>query len=260
MQYGMYVAASGMLTSMHRMDVFANNLANTETVGFKIDNPMQRQRATATEERGNPSLPSSKLLEQLGGGVLMARNLVSFTQGALQRTEQPLDVAVEGDGFLVVRDGTGAGPDSLRFTRDGRLGLDSSGRLIQSASGRAVLDDQDRPITLASGVPVVIDADGSIKQGGEVVGKLQLATVDDPNSLRKRGDNMFAADAQTMGRKKPAEGASVTQGFVERSGADPVRAMMAFSSAERGVSGNARMISNYDELLNRTINTFGKMG
>ena len=260
MQYGLYLAASGMLTGMHRMDVFANNLANTETMGFKIDNPMQRQRLTATQERGNPSLPSSKLLEQLGGGVLMARNRVSFSQGSLQKTEQPLDVALDGEGFLVVRDGSGNGADSLRFTRDGRLGLDSSGRLVQTASGRPVLDTQDRPITLASGVPVVIDADGSIKQDGEVVGKLQMATIDDISSLRKRGDNMFAADAQAMGRKKAAAGASVTQGFVERSGADPVRAMMAFNNAERGVSGNARMISNYDEILNRTINTFGKLG
>lgn len=259
MQYGLYLAASGMLTGMHRMDVHANNLANVETTGFKLDTPLPRQRAPEREESGRAGMPSNKMLERLGGGVLMSRPRVSLAQGILQPTSNSLDVAVQGEGFLVVRDGVGNGPGATAFTRDGRLTLDSTGKLVQASSGRPILDTDDRPITLVDGAPIAIDKSGIVRQGNEIVGQIQLATIENPGLLRKRGENMLAADRATMGRKRAAIGATIEQNSIERSTVDAVKSMMDMSSAERAMTGNAKMISNYDEMMNRAINTFGKM-
>lgn len=259
MQYGLYLAASGMMTGMHRMDVHANNLANVETVGFKLDVASPRQRDPARIEQRGSGVSANKMLEQLGGGVLMSQSRISFRQATLEVTGNPLDVALQGTGFMVVRDGSGSSSDTLRFTRDGRLTLNKEGTLVQASSGKPVLDTRDRPISLVADLPVEIDADGNVRQGGNLVTQIQLANVRDPSALRKRGDNLFSADASTMAAKQPVTTAMFNQGAVERSGVDPVKTIMDVGRAERAVSGGARMISTYDELIGKAINTFGKV-
>lgn len=259
MQYGMYTAASGMLTSMYRMDVQANNLANVETVGFRVDSPSTKVRPVERDESGLRHLPSNKMLERLGGGVMLDATRISTAQGTLQRTGNTLDVALQGHGYLVIRDGQSKGPEALQFSRDGRLTLDRNGRLVQAASGQPVLDTSDRAITLLPDPPAEIDQQGNIRQGGELVAQIQVATIANPRDLRKRGDNMLAAAPEVMARKQPVTGTTFNQAHVERSTVDPVKAMMAISAAERGMSGGAKMIGIYNEILERTINTFGKL-
>lgn len=260
MNYGLYTSASGMLTGMYRMDVQANNLANMETVGYKSDSPATRQRASAREEDGLGSLPSNELLERLGAGVLLAPNRVSQAQGSLQSTGNPLDVAITGQGYLVVRQGEGTGPESIRLSRDGRLTLNKEGRLVQSSTGLPVLDTSDQPITLpaARSNKVDIESNGWVKVAGERVAQIQLATVSDPTKLRKMGDNLMGGDQAMIAKRQEASGV-LQQYHVERSTVDPVRTMLEISRAERAISSGAKMIQIHDELMSRAINTFGKV-
>src|SRR5881396_1878551 len=118
MSYGLQISASGVMTSLFAQDVYANNLANIDTPGFKADIPSIMPRQAVRQEDGLPFLPSNKLLERLGGGVLLNPNRVDFTQGSFKDTGNPLDLAISGDGFFVVRDETDKQTERVRLTRD----------------------------------------------------------------------------------------------------------------------------------------------
>ena len=103
MIYGLYLSAAGVVSSSYRQDVIANNLANSETVGFKRDLPLFQERLTEAQQRRGGS-HSDPLMEGLGGGLLASPTLVDNRAGDLEHTGAPLDVAIQGDGFFAVDD------------------------------------------------------------------------------------------------------------------------------------------------------------
>ncbi len=263
MNYGLYLAASGALTSLHRLDVAANNLANASTPSFKKDYALLKARPAARIEDDLPFLPSNLLLERLGAGPLLDRTRVDFTPGAVQKTGNPLDVAIQGEGFLLVR--APASPDEagddagLRFTRDGRLTLDGAGRLVQAATGLPVLDVNDQPIFLGSAADVRIEADGDIVQGGRAVARLQIARPPDSAALTKEGQGLYRASPQAIVNRQPAAG-TLLQGALEQANVDPIQATMAVSKAAGAVASNVSMIRAFDQLMDRAINGLGRVG
>lgn len=258
MNYGMQIAASGVLTSMYRQDVIANNLANVDTAGFKLDIAAARARPAARTEDGLFNLPSNVMLERLGAGPLMAPNRLSIDQGAMEPTGRPLDMAIEGEGFFVVAKRSGTGADQLRLTRDGRMTLDASGRLVQATSGLPVLDVADRPVILSGTGPVSIDGSGRVRQNGDVVAQVQVAHVPDPSGLTKEGASLLRPTAAALASRRAA-GSTVNQGMLERSNVDPINAVMGVNNAANAVGTNAKMISMFDELLGRAVNTFARI-
>jgi len=257
MSYGYNLAASGLLTAMFRQDVAANNLANVETVGFKPDRSFTIPREAARVEDRLFDMPSNKLLERLGAGVLLGPTRTSFEQGALNRTGNPFDVAIRGDGFLMVGLNGGRNQENVRFTRDGRLTLDKHGTLVTVTGGHAVLDENSRPITLDQTSQVEIASDGTIVQDGSAVAKLKVVDVPNKAQLRKVGENLLAPTAGAVLSTVPASG-EVLQGHVEHSAVDAIRAMMAVQSAASAVASSSRMLSIHDELTGRLINTLGR--
>lgn len=260
MNYGYNLAASGVIAAMYRQDVAANNLANIETAGFKGDTAFTVPREAARVEDRLFDMPSNKLLERLGAGVLLAPTRTSHTQGALTRTGNPLDVAIRGEGFLVVSVGGAASGDQVRLTRDGRMTLNSRGELVTVTGGNNVLDDAGRPIRIEPGATVQINGDGTITQDGELVGKLQLAAVEDKQQLRKVGHNLYSASAAAIQSADGSDAAGeIVQGHLEGSSVDPIRAVMAVQNAANAVSSATRLMSVHDEITGRLINTLGRV-
>lgn len=255
MNYGLYLSASGLISNMYKMDVLSSNLANAETPGFKPAIATARQRDVVRVEDGVYGLPSDAMLEKLGAGVMMMPNRLSFSQGVVERTDRPMDVALEGEGFLVVR---GANDQDVRLSRDGRLAIDAQGRLVQATSGRAVLDRGDRPINVKTNQPLAIDSAGVVSQGGVAVAQLQVAKVADQSKLRPAGEGALTGPPALLAGRKPG-GALVIQKSIERSAVDSIQTMMDISAAESGVGSNARMIQVHDQVLDRAINTFGRL-
>jgi len=254
--YGLYISASGALTAMYRQDVHANNLANLDTVGFKPDFTATLQRLSARQEDGLTHLPGDAMLERLGGGALMAPNRVGFGQGSLDNTGQPFDLAIQGDGFFVTRtDGTNI--DSIRLTRDGRFTRDARGRLVTAGSGLPVLDTTNDTIRIPDGPGLRIEGDGSIFMGERFIARIQVTDVLDRAQLTKEGHSLFRPTAAALDARFGASG-SVRQGFIERSGTDPFRAMMATTSAGREFETNMQLIAQQDRLMERAINTLGR--
>jgi flagellar basal body rod protein FlgG len=256
--YGIHISASGALAAMYRQDVFANNLANMDTTGFKPDVPAAMHRDPARVEDGLAFMPSSPLLERLGAGALSAPNRVSYTQGALEATGQPFDLALQGDGFFVVRLEVQNNSDRLRLTRDGRFTRDASGRLVMASSGLAVLDTRNSPIQIPDGPGVRVDADGAVRQGDRLVARLRVVNVPDRDVLVKEGHSLFRAPSGAMDAARPSP-ALVRQGFLEMSGVDAFRAMMQVTSAGREVDGSMSLIAQHDRMMERAINTLGRV-
>jgi len=243
---------------MYRQDVWSNNLANVGTAGFKADYPLTRQRDAVRTEDGLMQMPSNQLLERLGGGLLLDRNRLDFSQGSLETTGDPFHVGVEGDGFFLVKESGDSRSDIIRVTRDGRFLRNAQGVLVQATSGLPVLDEQNRPITISDEATVKIQPDGTIIQNNERIARLAFVEFPNKDRLIKRGEGLFGADSVTMSSKRPASG-KLVQGAIEQSSVDEVKALLSMQSAARDVSGNAGMIQAHDRTMDRAINVFGRL-
>lgn len=260
MNYGLYVSASGVLTNTYRQDVFANNLANSQTVGFKVDMPMIRQRQPESmEDRAGFDL-SHELLDQLGGGVLASQQRLDMTNGEPTKTGRPYDLALTQPNtfFAVAIQDTATGATQVRLTRDGRFTRDNDGFLVTMAGGHKVLNQKDQPVRIPEGNNIAVDNLGRIVVDGEEVDTMQVTAVNDPHHLIKQGQNLLAWE-DGKDQRRTAGHVEVLQGFVESSSVDPVQALMQLVSATKAISGNANMIRYHDQLMDRAINTLGRV-
>jgi flagellar basal body rod protein FlgG len=260
MNYGFNIGAAGVISSMYRQDVAANNLANIETVGFKPDISATIPRDAARIEDNLGLVPSNAMLERLSAGIFLAPTRTSFSQGVVARSGNPLDVAIKGEGFLAVSAPGMDGKDGPRLTRDGRLTMDTNGRLVTTTGNRPVLDTSNSPITLDPRLPIDIDTDGTIRQGGAAVARLQFVepATAQKLALRKLGANLFDAPGLNVNALPPATG-TIVQHATEASASDPIKAMMEVQNAANGVGTNVRVMQIHDELMNRAITGLGRV-
>ncbi len=253
MNYGMQISASGALAALYRQDVYTNNLANASTAGFKPVMPTTRQRDAATvEDDLGPG--SAAMLQRLGGGVHMAPNHVRHEQGSLVQSENPLDIAILGDGFLMVRSPSAGGEP--RLSRDGRLTLDRDGRLVRASDGLPVLDASGGEITLPRDRRLSIDETGAIFAGIEKVATLGLVDVPDRSRMQPEGSGLFRVEAGV--RREPASG-TILQGLTEAAAVDEFDAMMKVAESSRAFGSNLTMIGYHDRAMEQAINTLGRV-
>jgi flagellar basal-body rod protein FlgF len=243
------------MAALYRQDVFANNLANMDSAGFKPDIPSTSPRLAVRQEDGVMHLPSDKLLEKLGGGAWLNPNRIDMRQGS-PRAGGPMDVSIEGDGFFVVQDGSTPGEAGIRLTRDGRFTRNTQGELVMSTTGMRVLDAANLAITLADDAPVVVDGAGKVMQRGKIVAELGFVEVNEAG-LRKRGHSQFTVDSSAWNARKPATG-TMRQGYYEDSAVDEMRALLAVTSASREVDLNVDMMRTHDRLSERAIASLGR--
>ena len=258
MNYGLYLSASGMMTNMYRQDVFANNLSNVQTTGFKPDMPDVTHRAPEAIEDKLGFSASDRLLDKLGGGVFAGPQRIDMSTAPLTETGNPLDAAIQTDGhFFAVRvQDQQTGEVNVQLTRDGRFTRNSQGQLV-TPTGHQVLNPDDEPIAVPAGGPVKLDARGQLLQNGEPVAQLQIANVDDPQQLEKRGAGMFGFGGQDP--RQIVENPQLRPGFVESSGVNPISTLMRLISATKSVGGNAELIKYHDNAMDAAVNTLGRV-
>jgi flagellar basal-body rod protein FlgG len=255
MSYGLWLSAGGMQVNEYRQAVMANNLANVDTVGFKRNLAVIHERRM--ESASNPAAAqySNGMLDAMTGGPWTRPTYTSFTQGGLEETGRALDVALDGDGFLTVSDGT-----NTRYTRDGRMALDRDGtlRLVAGDGTYAVLDTTGQPIVLdrALGEPS-IGQNGAIYQENAPVAQLGLTDFEDRNTLRKAGRDLFE---DTGASAQAAATARVHSGFVERSTVDSVSGLVDMIEVSRAYELNAKMVSLQDTTLGAAVSRVGRIG
>lgn len=259
MNYGLTLSAAGVLTSMHRLDVAANNLANSSTTAFKPDWVIARARNPERFSGSVAGAPPQPILERLGGGIAINPTLTDLKQGGFRTTAKPLDIALDGRGFMVVRDQRG----SLALTRDGRMELDATGRLVLAGSGAVVLDEDGDEITIDRNRPITIFDDGSISQGEGIAARLALVDAA-PTSLRKLGDGLFTTAALGAVSRRaglpsmPAADVRVVQAAVEESAVDPVSELVGVMKSTRAFEAGTNLIRQQDHIARRSLEAFGR--
>ncbi len=254
MLYGLYLSAAGVMTNSYRQDVIANNLANSETAGFKKDLATFRQRAVASREAPGAAGWSNPLLDQIGGGTLADPTLVDTSQGDLEGTSNPLDAAIAGTGYFVVDD-----HGTPRLTRDGQFKIGRDGTLVQSGGDNApVLDAAGKPIHLdgTRRNQTSIGDDGTITQDTVPVARLGVVDVPDPARLRNEGGTQFSYPDMAAVRQSAS---LVKGGFIERANVDPSSEMAALMDTQRQLEANANMIHYQDATLDKLVNSVGKI-
>lgn len=233
---GLYSAAAGMAAQQQRMESVSNDLANVSTAGYKRERTAFRdlvytqagRASNAGIERGAGAATSS-----LGRG---------FEQGAMLKTEEPLDFAIEGTGFFRVQRADG----SLGLTRDGAFHPDPSGRLV-TAAGNLVSPGVRIPAG-ANLERISTSSDGRLTLDGRAIGRLEVVEVRAPSGLRSTGDGIFTVTPES-GPVQAARGARVVQSTLEQSNVDMGEAMIDMMDAQRSFQLVSKAISMQDQMM-----------
>ena len=244
MDNALYVGLSRQMVLRREMDIIANTIANLDTNGFKVESLIQKT------DPGFPAVtmggPKPVKFVAADG---VARN---FGQGVLVKTDAPLDVAIEGQGFFQV-----TGPDGPRFTRDGRFTTDPNGKLV-TQGGLAVADESGGEIIIdGEKGPVSIGPDGSMSQGKERVGKVGTFKFANAGVLEKAGDNLYKNTSNLSAEK--AEDAKVRQGFLESSNVKPVLEITRMVEVSRAYEQTSKMIDSQADLSRRAVDRLGRV-
>ena len=245
---GLYTAASGMLAQTAKMDVITNNLANASSTGYKGDIASFDLSLAARKQPPGIQLASQFLNNS---PVLSIKYNTDFTAGTLQKTDNPLDLALEGSGFFVVQT-----PNGTRYTRNGNFSRDSQGRLVTS-NGFPVWGQKGGPINLL-GEEIEINTLGEVFVDGIRVDTLRIADFSSPNVLLKEGNGLFAI-ADPAVQENPAAGTQVRQGFLENSNVSPVTLMAELIETMRGYETYQKAIHLFDETLEQMNNKIGQV-
>jgi flagellar basal-body rod protein FlgG len=233
---GLNSAAAGMAAQQQRLDSVANDLANANTTGYKHGRVGFRD--LVYEQAGRPAADGVRT----GHGAAAVDAGKSFGQGALQRTDRPLDVAIQGEGFL--RIWLANGREAL--TRDGNLQVDGLGRLATNTG--ALIQPR---VTIPKGMPedkVAIDGDGTVTADGRRVGKLALVSVRSPQALTPIGDNAFQPSPTSGPVGAAPRATKLTQGALEASNVDMATAMVSMIESQRAFELASRAIHTADQM------------
>jgi flagellar basal-body rod protein FlgG len=234
---GLDSAAAGMAAQQQRLDAVANDLANANTAGYKHTRVGFRDLLYDQEGR------SSATGVRTGHGAAAIDAGRSFAQGALQRTDRPLDVAIQGEGFLAVRL-----PDGRQgLTRDGGLHVDGVGHLVTN-TGNLVQPAITIPKTVSE-QDVTIGPDGTVSAAGRRVGKLDVLTVRSPQQLLSVGDNAFVTTAASGAATAAPRTTTLTSGALEMSNVDVAEAMVEMIDSQRAYELQSKAIHTADEMM-----------
>ncbi|MDP8943024.1 MAG: flagellar hook-basal body protein [Actinomycetota bacterium] len=232
---GLYSAAAGMAAQQQRMDALAGDLANVNTHGYK------RQRIGFRDLFYQPAARGSRPGVTTGTGAAAMSVGRSAVQGALRRTDEPLDVAIVGQGFFRVR-----GPGGVeRLTRDGSFHLGANGDLL-TASGHSVGVRVPRGTDPGD---LRIGRDGRVSAGGRQLGRLDVVTVRSPDGLAAAGDNLFAPTPQSGPAVALLTPIQVEQGALEASNVDLSDAMVDMMDAQRSFQLASKAIQMQDQMM-----------
>ena len=249
----LHVAATGMVAQETKLDTIANNLANANTTGYKrqeaeFEDLLYQNVRPATPNGAGGTAPSGA---QVGAGARVVATSRYFSQGPIQQTGNPLDVAIEGNGFLAVNKREG----EIGYTRAGSLKVDAQGRLVTS-DGLAI----EPPITVPSdATAVAIGADGTVtatmpgQRNATTLGQLQLVNFTNPNGLSAIGHNLYEATAASGEPSAGTAGAdgrgTFMQGALEGSNVEVVNEMIGLIRTQRAYEINSKVITAADDML-----------
>jgi flagellar basal-body rod protein FlgF len=245
MENALLVGLSRQTVLERQIDVIANNVANVNTAGYKADRTLFEEYLASGAHEDNFIGRDRQVSYVQDRGTYQ-----DTTQGAFEQTRNPLDVAVEGSGFLTVQ--TAAGE---RYTRDGGLQINGSGQLVTvggdavlGTSGPIVFQPADHDINISpDGTVTVLEGSG---RTDSIRGKLRLVSFPDAQKLLKEGSNLYSAGEAAP---VPDTKSRVQQGFIENSNVNAVAEMSTMMEVTRAYQQIANMLQNESDLHKSAI-------
>ncbi len=252
----LWIAKTGLDAQQTQLDVISNNLANVSTAGFKRSRAVfedllyQTLRQPGAQSSQQTQLPTGL---QLGTGVKPVASERIFTQGNLQKTDNTLDIAVNGQGFFQVTQPDG----SIAYTRDGSFHLDAQGQLVSSSG---------YPLSPAITIPanaqtITVGRDGTVTvtQPGQPaptqVGAIQLANFINAAGLQGQGENLYIETAASGSPTTNAPGSNgigvLQQGYVETSNVNVVEELVNMIQTQRAYEINSKAVQTSDQMLQK---------
>lgn len=255
----LHSAASGMRALDTKLNVVANNLANVNTTGFKRsrvnfeDLLYQTKREPGIPNQDQEPIPHGIMV---GTGVKVAGTQLSFAQGSVDTTENPLDLQIEGEGFFKMRT-IQDGSETEAYTRAGNFVLNPAGNIVLGNSDGAILEPAVN--IPADAQEIVIGRNGKVlvRQNGQStlneVAQIQLARFVNPEGLKQIGRNLYVAtdaSGEAIGGNPNEEGmGAINQNQLELSNVDPVRELIDLIQTQRAFELNSQSIRTADESL-----------
>jgi flagellar basal-body rod protein FlgF len=240
MNGAIYAAVSGSLAAVERLEITTNNLANVGTAGFKAQYLVVHAENTGEATVG---------VEEGGGTTAVAsgfQTVTDFSQGSIRPSGNPLDVALMGPGFFVVRT-----PEGERYTRQGQFQLTGDGRLV-TAAGHPLQSEANRDIELPPG-DIDIDANGGISVDGTRASGLRLVRFPGEQDLVPEGQSLFAPveDVRPV-EMQPGE-TQVLQGSIEDANVDAIRGLLELIDVARGYEAYMKAMQQVDSTVETAI-------
>lgn len=234
-----YIALSRQLVLRRRMEIIANNIANMTASGFRAEKLLAEQVPVDAGKRQTINFVQD---------VAVVRDL---TPGGMIPTNNPLDVAIEGNGYFVV-----ATEEGDRYTRSGQFRLNDLGEIV-TAAGHSVLDDGGAPLAVpADSGPITIAPDGTVSTPDAVIGRINVVTFEDGQDLQKAGEGLYRTDQVPV----PDPESRVIQGLLEGSNVRPIVEMTEMMSTLRAYQGTQKVIDSHHELERRMIERMLEVG
>ncbi|MBB3105001.1 flagellar basal-body rod protein FlgG [Azomonas macrocytogenes] len=254
MLQALWVSKTGLSAQDLNLTTISNNLANVSTTGFKRDRAefqdllYQIRRQPGAQNTQDSELPSGL---QLGTGVRIVGTQKTFTEGSLQTTEQPLDMAINGDGFfqVLMPDGT------LSYTRDGTFHLNSDGQVV-TANGfplepAITVPQETKTFTVGEDGTVSVTTAGNVTP--QIIGNIQTASFINPAGLQATGNNLFTETASSGVPQIGTPGlnglGTVLQNTLENSNVSTVEELVNMITTQRAYEMNSKVISTADQML-----------
>lgn len=263
MMRALWTAASGMTAQQLNVDVISNNLANVNTTAYKKERVEFKDLLYETMDRAYNLEGQGKPVNlQVGHGTTPVATLKSYTKGNQEKTENPLDFSIDGDGFFMVMGPKG----QILYTRDGgfKTSITEEGQKITTSEGYAVLDENENEIILNIDISKLnVGPDGAlsyIDENGETVDlgqRLGLVKFQNRAGLENVGGNFYSqnsASGTAVADADLGERSVITQGFLESSNVQVVEEMVKLIVAQRAYEVNSKAIQASDEMLSQANN------
>lgn len=254
---GLYTAWTGMSNEQKRLDVISNNMANSDTIGYKDERVSSQafDQVLAIKVRDGSQAYHNQAIGHLSLGVKVGEVYTDYSQGSVRETGNTFDLALSGKGFFTVNVTDKNGDTHTRYTRNGQFQLtkdgvltDADGNRIQGQAGDIAINPSAKNVT--------ISADGTITADGTVVDTLKIVDFEDYDYLKKYGDTMY----------EPVDGATtidasteVLQGYTEQSNVNVVKEMVDMITITRAYEANQKVIRSYDSMLDSAVNQVGRL-
>lgn len=251
MNLSLYENASALRGLEQYQNVIANNIAASHVAGFK-------KVAVSFEGVDGGEIARSthgRLRNEMPGSFPVMKNQVDFNEGEIKETHNPLDMAIQGDGFFALINANG---DRI-YTRDGQFYSNSEGRIVNSM-GHEFADEGGNTIDLIPGLgDPLIDHDGQVFQGEQLVAKLGIFNFDEPvKQLQKVGGGFITKEEGIEPENAEPKSFKILQGFLENSNVSAIEEMIGLIEVSRAHEANQKMVQAFDENIGKAIGALGQ--